>query len=86
MARILGVCDAYDAMTSPRSYRPARIHAEAMREIANGTGVQFGPDVAPAFLDISNDQFTEVRAGMDAPGTEPLSRTSVRTRFAAGAS
>ena len=86
VARILGVCDAYDAMTSNRSYRPARTHAEAVREIANETGGQFGPVVAPAFLEISHDQFTEVRARGDAPRTEPPSRRSVRTRFAAGPS
>ncbi|MCH7565760.1 MAG: HD domain-containing protein [Gemmatimonadetes bacterium] len=84
VARILGVCDAYDAMTSNRSYRPARTHAEAVQEIASETGGHFGPVVALAFLEISKDQFTEVRARSEAPGTEPPSRRSVRTRFAAG--
>jgi len=84
VARILGVCDAYDAMTSTRSYRPARTHAEAVQEIASETGGHFGPVVALAFLEISKDQFTEVRARSEAPATEPPSRRSVRTRFAAG--
>ncbi|MFV2006254.1 MAG: HD-GYP domain-containing protein [Longimicrobiales bacterium] len=84
VARILGVCDAYDAMTSNRSYRPARSHAEAVREIANETGAHFGPYVASAFLDISNDQFAKVNAHAGPPPTEPPSRPSVRTRFASG--
>lgn len=84
VARILGVCDAYDAMTSTRSYRPARTHAEAVREIADETGGQFGPYVASAFLDISNDQFSKVGAHAEVLPTEPPSRPSVRTRFASG--
>ncbi len=81
VARILGVCDAYDAMTSNRSYRPARTHGEAVREIADETGRHFGPYVASAFLDISDDQFAKVSAKAERPPTEPPSRRSVRTRF-----
>ncbi len=55
-ARIIGVVDAYDAMTSHRSYRSALPPAEALRRIRDGAGTQFDPVVAEAFL----DHFAEV--------------------------
>jgi hypothetical protein len=49
-ARILAVIDAYDAMTSMRSYRPALSHEEAVAELHRGTGTQFDPECVRAFL------------------------------------
>jgi len=49
-ARIFGVVDAYDAMTSDRPYRHAMPHALAMREIQAQAGIQFDPEVVEAFL------------------------------------
>ena len=83
VARILGVCDAYDAMTSNRSYRPARSHEEAVREIADETGAQFGPHVGPAFLDLPSDVFAEVREDATTPPREPTPRVSVRSKLLA---
>ena len=49
LVRILGVADAYDAMTSPRPYRPRPLsHVEAMDEIARSVGTQFDPQVIAA--------------------------------------
>jgi len=50
VARITSVCDAYDAMTSDRSYRSARRHSEACRELRACAGTQFDPGVVGAFL------------------------------------
>jgi HD-GYP domain-containing protein (c-di-GMP phosphodiesterase class II) len=49
-ARIFAVVDAYDAMTSDRSYRRAGSHASAVREIKRNSGTQFDPQVVEAFL------------------------------------
>ena len=49
-ARILAVADAYDAMTSDRSYRSAMASSEARRELEAGTGSQFYPEVVDAFI------------------------------------
>jgi len=49
-AMILAVADAFDAMTSDRSYRPAMSVEEALDEIRRCTGKQFDPEVAGAFL------------------------------------
>jgi diguanylate cyclase (GGDEF)-like protein/PAS domain S-box-containing protein/putative nucleotidyltransferase with HDIG domain len=49
-ARIIGVADAFDAMTSDRPYRPALSVADALGRIQAGAGVQFDPDVAAALM------------------------------------
>jgi diguanylate cyclase (GGDEF)-like protein len=48
-ARIVFVCDAYDAMTSNRPYRRGMPVAEALAEIKRCAGTQFDPRVAAAF-------------------------------------
>ena len=47
-ARIVAVCDAYDAMTSERCYQAARTPAEAIAELARCAGSQFDPAVVEA--------------------------------------
>ena len=49
-ARIVAVADAFDAMTSPRPYRPALRLSQALAEVAGGAGTQFDPSVVRAFL------------------------------------
>jgi putative nucleotidyltransferase with HDIG domain len=49
-ARILAVADAYEAMTSERSYRPARAPEEAAGELRREAGRQFDAQVVEALL------------------------------------
>lgn len=49
-ARILATADAYDAMTSWRSYQRARSPEDAMRELQRERGGQFHPDVVDATM------------------------------------
>jgi len=51
-SRILSVCDAFDAMTTDRSYRPARTVEYAMEELVRCRGSQFDPDVVDAVLQL----------------------------------
>jgi len=51
-ARILSVVDAYDAMLTDRPYRRALSEAKALRELHEGTGSQFDPQVAPVFIEL----------------------------------
>ncbi|MDZ4755207.1 MAG: HD-GYP domain-containing protein [Phycisphaerae bacterium] len=49
MARIIGLADAFDAMSSTRSYRSALPRERVLEEIRKGAGSQFDPRVVNAF-------------------------------------
>jgi len=49
-ARVLAVADAFDSMTSTRSYRGARPVAEAVDELRKWSGAQFDPAFVDAFV------------------------------------
>lgn len=49
LARITAIADAFDAMTSSRSYRAAMSVEEASKVIINGKGTQFDPDLVEEF-------------------------------------
>jgi HD-GYP domain-containing protein (c-di-GMP phosphodiesterase class II) len=49
-SRIVFVCDAYDAMTTDRSYRLAITAQQAREELRRERGRQFGPTVVDAFF------------------------------------
>ena len=51
-ARIIAVADAYDAMSSDRSYRNHLPQDEIKIEITNGKGIQFDPTFADIMLSI----------------------------------
>lgn len=54
-ARIIGVADAYDAMTSNRSYRHSMAQSAVREQIAKGRGVQFDPRFADIMLQMIDD-------------------------------
>jgi HD-GYP domain-containing protein (c-di-GMP phosphodiesterase class II) len=49
-ARVIAVCDAFDAMVSDRPYRNAMPLREAFAELRRGAGTQFDPEVVEMFL------------------------------------
>lgn len=51
LTRIVSVADAYDALTSDRSYRPAMTREDAREIVRRTAGTHFGPYVAEVFLD-----------------------------------
>jgi putative nucleotidyltransferase with HDIG domain len=55
IARIIGVADAYDAMTSNRSYRVALPQDVVRSEIEKGIGRQFDPEVGAVMLQMMNE-------------------------------
>lgn len=66
--RILAVADAYDAMTSTRSYRKAMPTEKAEEIIQRGSGIQWDPPIVEAFLSVID----EVRAVSQKLTTENL--------------
>jgi HD-GYP domain-containing protein (c-di-GMP phosphodiesterase class II) len=49
-ARVVCVADAFDAMTSGRTYRKARQAGEALDEMRRSSGSQFDPEIVDAFI------------------------------------
>ena len=54
-ARMIGVADAYDAMTSNRSYRGSMPQAQVRAQIAGGRGTQFDPGFADIMLQMIDE-------------------------------
>ena len=54
-ARIIAVADAYDAMSSTRSYRNAMSQEEIRQEVIKGRGKQFDPVLADILLQLMEE-------------------------------
>ncbi|MCR5491530.1 MAG: HD-GYP domain-containing protein [Bacilli bacterium] len=54
-ARIIGVADSYDAMTSNRSYRPYLAQQIVRSEVEKNAGTQFDPEIAKVMLEIIDE-------------------------------
>lgn len=52
MARIIMICDSYDAMTNDRPYRPALTHEYALQELQACAGTQFDPELVKLFVEL----------------------------------
>ena len=61
LARCTAVADAFDAMTSKRSYRDSLSLDFVKEEILRNSGTQFDPDIAKVFLDILDNQPEEIK-------------------------
>jgi cyclic di-GMP phosphodiesterase len=51
-ARIIGVVDAFDAMTQYRTYRKAKSVPDAVAELRSAKGSQFDPQLVDAFVEV----------------------------------
>ena len=61
-ARIITICDAFDAMTHERPYRSARSGAEALAELREGAGVRYDPTLVAVFLTAVASPYRATRA------------------------
>jgi diguanylate cyclase (GGDEF)-like protein len=61
-ARIISVCDAFDAMTTTRPYAPQLGSEDAMSELVRCAGTQFDPDVVAAFASVQLDLHAQLVA------------------------
>ena len=64
-ARIIAIADAYDTITSERTYKKARSPGAALAEIQRCAGAQFDPQLVSMFTDSLEDQLN-ARAEPDA--------------------
>ena len=61
LARITSVADAFDAMSSKRSYNNIMNMEDIKKELENNKGTQFDPIATDAFLDILENDIVKVR-------------------------
>lgn len=55
IARVIGIVDAYDAMTSNRVYRKKLTDDIVMQELEKGKGTQWDPDLVDIFIQLIKD-------------------------------
>jgi two-component system cell cycle response regulator len=55
-ARVITVCDAFDAMTSRRTYRPPLTVPEAIAELQRCSGTQFEPVIVDAVVGVVTER------------------------------
>jgi putative nucleotidyltransferase with HDIG domain len=72
-ARIVAVCDSFNAMTTTRSYRKAMTVSEAVTELHRCSGSQFDPAVVDALLAVVGDPGWEltIREPAIVKGSDP---------------
>jgi putative nucleotidyltransferase with HDIG domain len=73
-ARIIAACDAFNAMTTTRSYRKAMPLSAAIAELTHCAGSQFDPDVVSGLLRVMSPAPSE---GKRAPDDAPDQRAAV---------
>jgi HD-GYP domain-containing protein (c-di-GMP phosphodiesterase class II) len=77
-ARIIHVADAYDAMTTDRSYRRSMAHEVAIAELVKNAGVQFDPRIVAAFVELPRNLTETPRAVPAGAEVEPESEAVTR--------
>lgn len=55
-ARIVTVCDVYDALVSERSYKSAWTKEEAINYLSDNSGKLFDPEICAAFIEYLNEE------------------------------
>ena len=68
--RLMAVADSYDAIRSPRLYKPSVSHEEAIPLILKLRGTYFDPDVVDAFM-AASDEFAAIAEQFASSGVEP---------------
>jgi HD-GYP domain-containing protein (c-di-GMP phosphodiesterase class II) len=63
LTKIMTVADAFDAITSDRTYRPSKKTSEAISELERASGIQFDPDVVDAF---ASSEIVKIKSDLEA--------------------
>ena len=83
LSRIILVADAFDAMTSTRSYQSALPVEFAVNEIRKHAGTQFDPHVVDLFLELA--AINRLPLELAPRGSRPITPQASRLRLATGA-
>jgi len=78
-ARIIHVSDAYDAMTTDRSYRKGLTHERAIEILRENAGTQFDPRIVELFVNLPR----EMMDGQPVPPQDPAPAKELETVEAA---
>ena len=70
-ASIVGLADAWDAMTTERPYSRALSLTAALEQVRSGRGTQFRPEVVEAFLEVAT-RSPGSPSGSPAPALRPV--------------
>jgi diguanylate cyclase (GGDEF)-like protein len=73
-AQIVGICDVYNALTSPRAQRPAMEPHRARRMLEQGIGTHWNPRLAREFLDMLSEAEAEAEQGNESSASSAPSR------------
>lgn len=60
MARIIGLVDAFDAMSSNRTYRAAMPRERVLEELNDNAGTQFDPELVESFVKVDLARYDEL--------------------------
>jgi HD-GYP domain-containing protein (c-di-GMP phosphodiesterase class II) len=71
MGRIVGLADAFDAITSPRCYKPAKPMETGLEIVLRDSGTHFDPQCVEV-LERRFDDFLEVRSQFAADDSDPV--------------
>ena len=75
VARLISLADAFDAMSSTRTYRPALSRPAAMKEILDFAGTQFDPEFAPIFVKLDFSEYDRMFAEHQSPEQQASGET-----------
>ena len=76
---IVSCCDAFDAMTTDRSYRTAMPLERGLAELAAGAGTQFHPQVAAVLAELVSPQAETASRSVAALAPSPVPRAAPAT-------
>ncbi len=62
VARLISLADAFDAMSSTRTYRATLSRGDVIQEILDCAGTQFDPELAPVFVKLDFTEFDRLFA------------------------
>jgi putative nucleotidyltransferase with HDIG domain len=76
-ARICAACDAFNAMTTDRSYRKAMPLEAAIAELRDNAGTQFAPDVVEALIAVVARETPGWELTVSGPAAQPVGGRSI---------